>query len=47
MHVLGRPLVTLPEDRRQIDRDHVQAFPKILATIGLRIVRTPSYRRRL
>ena len=32
------PWSKLPEHRRQIDRDHVQAIPGILATVGSRIV---------
>jgi voltage-gated potassium channel Kch len=32
----------LPEERRQIDRDHVQAIPELLASVGLRIVHNPS-----
>jgi hypothetical protein len=33
------PWPDLPEDRRQIDRDHVRAIPELLAAVGLRIVR--------
>lgn len=33
------PWSELPENRRQIDRDHVQAIPELVAAVGLRIAR--------
>jgi len=39
------PWSALAEDRRQVDRDHVQAIPELLAAGGLRIIRKPFDRR--
>jgi hypothetical protein len=36
------PWSELPDDRREIDRDHVRAIPGLLADVGLRIVDKPS-----
>ncbi len=41
------PWSALLNDRRQIDRDHIEVIPKLLAVVGLRIVRIPSRRGRL
>ncbi len=38
------PWSQLAEDRRQIDRDHIQAIPDLVASIGLRIVHKPTER---
>jgi hypothetical protein len=33
------PWDELPDDRREIDREHVRAIPELLASVGLKAVR--------